>query len=419
MSDAAPPPASQADAVLMLPAPLEHEGVRILQKLGTTNALARHVNDALDLVTNIGAWDADFQQARHAKLLEEVARSLIDLRADAARLEKCTLQASESWRDGVPAQYGPKPVEVDGALDEAQCADAGVGRALKQQIELDRLEWEESTPEQRYGEDPKYRAFREVVWDVLHPNEDCPPIAQLLRQDTAGQGGGGGDDEDEEDDMQMTYATTRTLKCPLTMRTLQKPVKSRLCPHTFEKSAIVQYIRSNGVTERQYRLANGIRMPTVAAAATAGRGRGNRGAQRSATSTQAGTTIPDSQYVAATPGLAGEGSDAADIEAELRAVRVDCPVPGCSKRIGEADLESDRVMLRRLMIAGRDVDNGAGSSGNRQDGSEPPAPTAIYSSDVDELAIGDDDDDEEEEEENSAVRIKRQRRSDAHDISIS
>lgn len=53
--------------------------------------------------------------------------------------------------------------------------------------------------------------------------------------------------EDDDDDIQMT-AVVSSLKCPLTLQTFKEPYSNRVCKHTFEKSAILQFHRENAVS---------------------------------------------------------------------------------------------------------------------------------------------------------------------------
>jgi hypothetical protein len=52
--------------------------------------------------------------------------------------------------------------------------------------------------------------------------------------------------DDEDDDIQMTGAVS-SLKCPLTLQTFTEPYSNNKCKHTFEKSAILEFHRTNAV----------------------------------------------------------------------------------------------------------------------------------------------------------------------------
>lgn len=52
---------------------------------------------------------------------------------------------------------------------------------------------------------------------------------------------------DEEDDEIQMIGVVSSLKCPLTLKTFKEPYSNHVCKHTFEKSAILDYHRSNAV----------------------------------------------------------------------------------------------------------------------------------------------------------------------------
>ena len=61
-----------------------------------------------------------------------------------------------------------------------------------------------------------------------------------------GEGFESGDEEDSDDDLEIErgsrVGTVGLIKCPLTMQVMRAPVKSKVCGHTFEQSAILRYI---------------------------------------------------------------------------------------------------------------------------------------------------------------------------------
>jgi hypothetical protein len=52
--------------------------------------------------------------------------------------------------------------------------------------------------------------------------------------------------DDDEDDIQMTGIIS-SLKCPLTLKTFKEPYSNRVCKHTFEKSAILEFHKKSAV----------------------------------------------------------------------------------------------------------------------------------------------------------------------------
>lgn len=63
-----------------------------------------------------------------------------------------------------------------------------------------------------------------------------PPLADLIPSE---DGDGGGDDDDEI----VTYGGDRAqYKCPLSLQVMVDPLKSTVCRHAFEKSAILAFV---------------------------------------------------------------------------------------------------------------------------------------------------------------------------------
>lgn len=103
----------------------------------------------------------------------------------------------------------------------------------------------------RYAQNNNYIGFRSAVHDAQFPDQDQElphhttwfqrnqPAAGLTMREARRIAAGQGDDDD--DDIQMTRANFNT-KCPLTLQEFRDPVSSKKCPHSFEKSAIMDLI---------------------------------------------------------------------------------------------------------------------------------------------------------------------------------
>lgn len=59
-----------------------------------------------------------------------------------------------------------------------------------------------------------------------------------------------GTTENEEDEIIMTSATTN-LKCSFTLQYFKEPYSNRKCKHTYEKSAILDYLSTGGTMPNQ------------------------------------------------------------------------------------------------------------------------------------------------------------------------
>lgn len=151
---------------------------------------------------------------------------------------------------------------------------------------------------QRYATNNDYRNFKRVVHDAKHPEDDIPvPHERTWFPEESAPAPGvtthGQDGEDESDDDVAVSRATVSTKCPLTLQEFNEPYTSKKCPHSFEKSAILQMISqsSHKIDERE----------------------GPRG-----------------QMVGGTERF------------------VQCPVSGCSSQLTSDDLQTDNLLIRKI-----------------------------------------------------------------------
>lgn len=107
-------------------------------------------------------------------------------------------------------------------------------------------------PSTRYAKDNDYIAFKKQWYDGLAGDEG-PPLPDALKwfraDGTPVMGttlealGGYGDDSD--DDIAVAREVLSN-NCPLTLRVMDEPYSNRKCKHTFEKSAILDYLGHSG-----------------------------------------------------------------------------------------------------------------------------------------------------------------------------
>jgi SUMO ligase MMS21 Smc5/6 complex component len=90
------------------------------------------------------------------------------------------------------------------------------------------------TPREKYENIAEYRDFKRGVWDIHHKNQP-PPISWFVSPDTA-----------MEDDDVVVDQEIQSLKCPLTLVLLEKPVRNKQCPHVYSLDAIKQVIKNSG-----------------------------------------------------------------------------------------------------------------------------------------------------------------------------
>ena len=101
-----------------------------------------------------------------------------------------------------------------------------------------------------------YKNFKRAVHHALHPGENAPPVphpntwfkeASSSRRLNNSTDNTNNADESSDDEVIIQSATT-TLKCPLTLKYFNEPYSNHVCNHSFEKEAILDYHRINGVT---------------------------------------------------------------------------------------------------------------------------------------------------------------------------
>lgn len=124
-----------------------------------------------------------------------------------------------------------------------------------------RAEYEQMTVQQRYALNNEYASFKKL-WHDAAEGEDGPPLPDASRwfgtddqpvlphvasrtgargrSRTANQG-----DDDSDDDIAVAREVT-SLRCPLSLREFAEPYSNKKCKHTFEKSAILDYLPQQG-----------------------------------------------------------------------------------------------------------------------------------------------------------------------------
>jgi SUMO ligase MMS21 Smc5/6 complex component len=73
---------------------------------------------------------------------------------------------------------------------------------------------------------PKYREFRERLWEINHPDEELP-----------------NDGNSDEEDL-VVSSTKQSTKCPLTQTVFKRPVTNPDCGHSYSQDAIVSLARA-------------------------------------------------------------------------------------------------------------------------------------------------------------------------------
>ncbi|KAL7910723.1 zinc-finger of the MIZ type in Nse subunit domain-containing protein [Trichoderma velutinum] len=116
-----------------------------------------------------------------------------------------------------------------------------------------RTEYTSLDVHQRYALNNDYAGFKKL-WHEAAAGEDGPPLPDASRwflssgepdMTAPNRDGQNGTRDDDDDDIAVQRETI-SINCPLTLLPMTEPYRSRKCPHTFEKSAILDYLTSRG-----------------------------------------------------------------------------------------------------------------------------------------------------------------------------
>lgn len=179
---------------------------------------------------------------------EAAVRQVIDLRAelddDGAILGQLYTNAATN--------SGNKQLETQELGLEEKATVQGTISELHSERKSRKENYTTTTPYQRYALDNDYIAFKKLWRDGLAGDEGppLPDASKWFRHDGTPMMGitvdklSGGNDADSDEELAVAREII-SLNCPLTLRPLEEPYSNRKCKHTFEKSAIQEYLRSN------------------------------------------------------------------------------------------------------------------------------------------------------------------------------
>ncbi|KAK7716147.1 hypothetical protein SLS64_003299 [Diaporthe eres] len=195
-----------------------------------------------------------------ATQIEEAMRQAVDMQA-MVEDEKSTLRELPhlvvARQQGVVEQAQQDREADEEDADPPEVPGVPLLDVLKEAYGAKAAEYDRLSPYEKYAVNNKYIDFRQSWHEGLYQNPDDIPLPDATRWfDRDGrprletrkdeQQGGAGEDEDmdgdEDDDIQIAREK-RSLRCPLALAVIQDPYTCRLCKHSFEKSAITEYIK--------------------------------------------------------------------------------------------------------------------------------------------------------------------------------
>ncbi|KAK3503589.1 zinc-finger of the MIZ type in Nse subunit-domain-containing protein [Neurospora crassa] len=140
------------------------------------------------------------------------------------------------------ADAEPEEAEAVGAKDEAPLT--GVREALHKARDSNARKYRATSAYDRYASNNEYIAFKKMWHDAQHPEDQVPLPDASTWFDNQGRPIWDGAPAGDED--LIIEREVQDLTCKLTLRPLKEPYANHKCPHVFEKTAIMEYLRGTG-----------------------------------------------------------------------------------------------------------------------------------------------------------------------------
>ncbi|KAI1163998.1 zinc-finger of the MIZ type in Nse subunit-domain-containing protein [Nemania serpens] len=174
--------------------------------------------------------------------LEDGRKAILDtVRKTEAELERANAadRGQEGGENGGKTEDGD---DGDFVMGNARHELQGPLRIWKNEQEKAAADYATRSLEQRYAVNNDYIGFKRLWWDAAH-GVDGKPLPDASRWFTGNHAGGSDDEGDEEEDLVIAEEHI-SIYCPLSMVVMEEPYTSTVCKHTFNKPAIVQFLRS-------------------------------------------------------------------------------------------------------------------------------------------------------------------------------
>lgn len=192
---------------------------------------------------------------------EKSVRGLIDHKAaledEQAVLSRVHTTLATQPPPPPPSRRGLHPASQGaGGDDDSEMRDVedvlpskGPLEMMKEAKERKAAEYQALDAHRRYGLNNDYAAFKRLWHDAVHGDEVPLPDAKrwfdaqgrpVMTATSRGRDGSGESDGEDED--LVIAGETLSFKCPLSLREFTEPYTSRVCKHSFEKSAIFEFI---------------------------------------------------------------------------------------------------------------------------------------------------------------------------------
>lgn len=232
-----------------------HERLRT-QRESLANQKARREEKGTDKTEDEQRLEAHLEkfEARVNELTEsseKAVRELIDHRAeleDEAGIlsELCDITSAEAQQ-----QRQQQEEQGEGDDQKDQVAASSVIETFKDLRVKKDAEYKDMSAHQRYALNNDYAGFKKL-WHDAAAGEEGPPLPDASRwftqDDEPVMGGADAGADDDDDDIAIAHEVI-SVNCPLTLQPMKDPYTNRNCKHTFEKSALLEYLPMRGESQ--------------------------------------------------------------------------------------------------------------------------------------------------------------------------
>ncbi|KAI0993986.1 hypothetical protein K3495_g14198 [Podosphaera aphanis] len=173
---------------------------------------------------------------------EEAVRELIDYGDELSKQSRLLQEVSNKVASPDPSQVG---------------TGTGCVEILRAAKENHAAQYRRKSMAERYADHNDYKNFKGMIHDAQNQGPNALPLPDSKywfsgeNPSQPGISGAGRQNADDEDDEIVMTGATTSLKCTFTLQYFEEPYSNKKCKHTYEKSAILDYIKSEGVAYSQ------------------------------------------------------------------------------------------------------------------------------------------------------------------------
>lgn len=212
--------------------------------------------DEVRLETHLAKFEAEVEAMTTNS--EKAIRNLVDYKVELEDegavmgdlYSSAAAQQTEIMTRRRAAQQQAAEGEDTNAESELDVMGVSTRDAFRERRQAKQAEFDQMSMHQRYGQNNDYAGFKKL-WHDAAQGEDGPPLADASRWfrsdgepvmslaiDADDMGG-------DDDDIAVSREVV-SVRCPLTLRPMEEPYSNHKCKHTFEKSAILDYLPARG-----------------------------------------------------------------------------------------------------------------------------------------------------------------------------